>query len=232
MRVTASILVLLAASAPAYAQTATTWGAMSMVNISDPANVNTTTRLTTPPTIVAPGLAAAGVETCLGSASGGLSLMGTGLTFGSTVPDSGRTLRLTAQQLYAFGFKAAAIALMCQDQHVAEAMATVGEACPSAHLAANDGPEISVGSIGRPRPVSQPLQLVPPRVVEPLRWSDFARLSGRTGSCAPPRERISPSPSRRWLPWPTWPGWWSSLRKRRGGGSLPPETDPASSPRD
>ncbi len=167
MRVTASILVLLAASAPAYAQTATTWGAMSMVNISDPANVNTTTRLTTPPTIVAPGLAAAGVETCLGSASGGLSLMGTGLTFGSTVPDSGRTLRLTAQQLYAFGFKAAAIALMCQDQHVAEAMATVGEACPSAHLAANDGPEISVGSIERPRPVSQPLQLVPPRVVEP-----------------------------------------------------------------
>ena len=167
MRVTASILVLLAASAPAYAQTATTSGAMSMVNISDPANVNTTTRLTTPPTIVAPGLAAAGVETCLGSASGGLSLMGTGLTFGSTVPDSGRTLRLTAQQLYAFGFKAAAIALMCQDQHVAEAMATVGEACPSAHLAANDGPEISVGSIERPRPVSQPLQLVPPRVVEP-----------------------------------------------------------------
>ena len=167
MRVTASILVLLAASAPAYAQTATTSGAMSMVNISDPANVNTTTRLTTPPTIVAPGLAAAGVETCLGSASGGLSLMGTGLTFGSTAPDSGRTLRLTAQQLYAFGFKAAAIALMCQDQHVAEAMATVGEACPSAHLAANDGPEISVGSIERPRPVSQPLQLVPPRVVEP-----------------------------------------------------------------
>jgi len=167
MRVTASILVLLAASAPAYAQTATTSGAMSMVNISDPANVNTTTRLTTPPTIVAPGLAAAGVETCLGSASGGLSLMGTGLTFGSTVPDSGCTLRLTARQLYAFGFKAAAIALMCQDQHVAEAMATVGEACPSAHLAANDGPEISVGSIERPRPVSQPLQLVPPRVVEP-----------------------------------------------------------------
>ena len=162
MRVTASILVLLAASAPAYAQTATTSGAMSMVNISDPANVNTTTRLTTPPTIVAPGLAAAGVETCLGSASGGLSLMGTGLTFGSTVPDSGCTLRLTARQLYAFGFKAAAIALMCQDQHVAEAMATVGEACPSSKIAANDQPEISVGSIERPGPVSQPLQLVQP----------------------------------------------------------------------
>ena len=232
MRVTASILVLLAASAPAYAQTATTSGAMSMVNISDPADVNTTTRPTTPPTIVAPGLAGAGVETCLGSASGGLSLMGTGLTFGSTVPDSGCTLRLTARQFYAFGFKAAAIALMCQDQHVAEAMATVGEACPSSKIAANDQPEFSVGSIERPGPVSQPLQLVQPGP----RWSDFARLSGRTRSCTPPRESISPSPSRSrsrsWLPWPTSPGWWNSLRKRRGGGSLPPETDPASSPRD
>lgn len=167
MRVAASILLLLAVSAPAYAQSATTSGAMSMVNISDPANVNTATRLTTPPTVVAPGLAAAGVETCLGSASGGLSLMGTGLTVGSTIPDPGCTLRLTARQLFAFGFKTAAMALMCQDQHVAEAMATAGEACPSAHLAANDGAEISVGSIERPRPVSQPLQLVPPRVVEP-----------------------------------------------------------------
>jgi hypothetical protein len=160
MRVTASILVLLAVSAPAYAQNGTTSGATSMVNISDPPNVNSTTRLTTPPTVVAPGLAAAGVETCLGSASGGLSLMGTGLTFGSTVPDPGCNLRLTARQLYAFGYKSAAIALMCQDQRVAEAMATVGAACPLPQMAANDRPEISVSSIDRPRPVVRPGKVV------------------------------------------------------------------------
>jgi len=194
MRVTALMLVLLAVSAPAYAQTATTSGATSMVNISDPPNVNSTTRLTTPPTVVAPGLAAAGVETCLGSASGGLSLMGTGLTFGSTLPDPGCNLRLTARQLYAFGFKAAAIALMCQDQRVAEAMATVGEACPSAQMAANDKPEISVGSIDRPRPVGQPLQLVRPRPV--VRPHKVAHAAGRKPK---PKPSLAPLANVAWL---------------------------------
>ena len=130
MRVTALMLVLLAVSAPAYAQTATTSGATSMVNISDPPNVNSTTRLTTPPTVVAPGLAAAGVETCLGSASGGLSVMGGGFTFGSTMVDEGCTLRLLSRQLFSFGFRKAAVALMCQDQHVAAAMEASGTPCP------------------------------------------------------------------------------------------------------
>lgn len=163
MRVAASIIALLALSTPVCAQSAqnaTVSGATSSVNIVDPpapANVNTTTRLTTPPTVVAPGLAAAGVETCLGSASGGLSLMGTGITFGSTVPDPGCSLRLTARQLFAFGFKAAAIALMCQDQRVAEAMATVGDACPSMQITPSAPPEMSRA------PVDPPLKIVPRR---------------------------------------------------------------------
>lgn len=161
MRVTASIVVLLVLSAPVCAQTsstATMSGATSSVNISDPPPpANSTTRLTTTPTVVAPGLAAAGVETCLGSASGGLSLMGTGLTFGSTLPDPGCNLRLTARQLYAFGYRTAAIALMCQDQRVAEAMAIVGEACPSIGAIASARPEMSSA------PIDPPLKIVPPR---------------------------------------------------------------------
>lgn len=173
MRVAAAILVLLAIIiTPAYAQMASTSGATSSVNISDPsdpANITSTTRLTTVPTIVAPGLAAAGVETCLGSASGGLSLMGTGLTLGSTIPDPGCNLRLTARQLFAFGYKSAAIALMCQDDRVAQAMATVGELCPSAQTAAIGaigaigtigGHELSIAAIDRQRPVVQPRKVV------------------------------------------------------------------------
>src|SRR5580704_3450131 len=41
------------------------------------------------PSVVAPGLAAAGLETCLGSVSGGGAVLGTGLSFGTTVPDPG-----------------------------------------------------------------------------------------------------------------------------------------------
>jgi hypothetical protein len=131
MRLWITALVL-AISTPVYAQGATTSsGAMSMVNVSDPPpSSSTTNHLVTPPTTVAPGLAAAGVETCLGSASGGISLMGGGFTFGSTKVDEGCTIRLLARQLFAFGFKTAALALMCQDDRVALAMQTAGTPCP------------------------------------------------------------------------------------------------------
>src|SRR5215207_2945819 len=46
------------------------------------------------PTAFAPGLAAAGLETCLGSVSGGGSFVGTGLSFGLTIPDAGCAARL------------------------------------------------------------------------------------------------------------------------------------------
>jgi hypothetical protein len=138
MRMRLLALLLLSLSTPVCAQTvSSSSGAVSMVNISDPPatdppgpNSTVTNRLVTPPNVVAPGLAAAGVETCLGSASGGLSLMGGGFTFGSTKVDEGCTLRLLARQLFAFGFRKAAVALMCQDSHVFIAMDEVGTPCP------------------------------------------------------------------------------------------------------
>ena len=76
-------LVMLTVATPVYAQTVgSTSGASSIVDINNPAN--TTAHVITTPTVAAPGLAAAGIETCLGSASGGLSVMGGGITFGAT----------------------------------------------------------------------------------------------------------------------------------------------------
>ena len=92
---------------------------------------------------MAPGLAAAGIETCLGSASGGLSLMGGGFTFGSTKVDEGCTVRLLARQLFAFGFKTAALALMCQDDRVALAMQTAGTPCPEVLAPVRPRPHIA-----------------------------------------------------------------------------------------
>jgi hypothetical protein len=124
--------VALSISTPVFAQTmGSTSGASSAINISNPASTTSTNRLITPPTVVAPGLAAAGIETCLGSSAGGLSLMGGGLTFGSTRVDDGCTIRLLARQLYAFGFQKAAVALMCQDERVTFAMEAAGTSCPN-----------------------------------------------------------------------------------------------------
>jgi len=124
---------MLLLTTPVYAQTmmGTTSGASASVNVSDPPASDPTTHVITTPTVVAPGLAAAGIETCLGSASGGISLMGGGFTFGSTKVDEGCTVRLLSRQLFAFGLKKAAVALMCQDDRVAAAMEVAGSPCPS-----------------------------------------------------------------------------------------------------
>jgi len=130
MRLCIAFMALFVAT-PVLAQNlGSTSGASSAINISNPSDI--TTRLITPPTVVAPGLAAAGIETCLGSSSGGLSLMGGGLTFGSTRVDDGCTIRLLARQLFAFGFQKAAVALMCQDERVSVAMEAAGTFCPAA----------------------------------------------------------------------------------------------------
>ena len=141
-----AIFLSLTITTPVCAQTlGSTSGASSAINISNPAN--TTSRLITTPTVVAPGLAAAGVETCLGSTSAGLSVMGGGLTFGSTMVDSGCTIRLLARQLFAFGFQRAALALMCQDPRVAAAMDSTGTPCPDAPVGVRQSDRGSMPSL-------------------------------------------------------------------------------------
>jgi hypothetical protein len=163
MRLRLLAILMLSMATPVCAQTvATQSGAMSMVNITDPPadpNTNVTNHVITPPGIVAPGLAAAGIETCLGSSSGGLSLMGGGFTFGSTRVDEGCTIRLLARQLFAFGFHKAAIALMCQDSHVFIAMDESGTPCPP--------PPPGVAESDEPLSVS-PLAYADPPPAEPL----------------------------------------------------------------
>jgi hypothetical protein len=142
-------LIALSIATPGYAQDfGSTSGASSSINISNPANTSAKNRLITPPTVVAPGLAAAGIETCLGSASGGISVMGAGISLGSTTVDDGCTIRLLARQLFAFGFQKAALALMCQDERVAVAMEAGGTPCPSASFAeATDRSRVSLAPV-------------------------------------------------------------------------------------
>jgi hypothetical protein len=77
------------------------------------------------PGIVAPGLAAAGLETCLGSVSGGGAFIGTGFSFGTTIPDPGCAARLDARTLWSFGLKKAAVARLCLNPDINRAMPEV-----------------------------------------------------------------------------------------------------------
>lgn len=76
---------------------------------SVPANQN----IRNVPTVFSPGLTAAGIETCLGSISGGGGWLGTGFSFGTTIPDPGCQSRLDARTLWSFGLKKAAVARLC-----------------------------------------------------------------------------------------------------------------------
>src|SRR5262249_7692067 len=86
-------------------------------------------------------------------------------SMGHTTPDEGCAIRLTARQLYAFGQQKAALALMCQDSRVAQAMAAAGQSCfaaaaqtPMRRGQADD--EVKTGSLDRARrPVGHILEL-------------------------------------------------------------------------
>jgi hypothetical protein len=87
--------------------------------------VSGTTTVRNAPGIVAPGLSAAGLETCLGSASGGASVVGFGATFGTSVPDPGCNARLDARALWSIGLKKAAVARLCLSPDIYRSMPEV-----------------------------------------------------------------------------------------------------------
>jgi hypothetical protein len=87
--------------------------------------VSGTTTVRNAPGIVAPGLSAAGLETCLGSASGGASVVGFGATFGTSVPDPGCNARLDARTLWSLGLKKAAVARLCLSTDIYRSMPEV-----------------------------------------------------------------------------------------------------------
>jgi hypothetical protein len=83
------------------------------------------TSVSTVPSVFAPGLAAAGIESCLGSVSGGGSWLGTGVTLGGSIPDKDCSARLDARTLWAFGLRKAAIARLCLTSDVYRSMPDV-----------------------------------------------------------------------------------------------------------
>ena len=150
-RLLLAAIVAMAASGPAWAQSSTTTGtgvgiarstsssqAISGqggtgVGVGGNPSATITTNSTVPadqtvknvPSVIAPGLAAAGLETCLGSVSGGGGFLGTGFSFGTTIPDPGCSARLDARTLWSMGLKKAAVARLCLNGDIYRAMPEV-----------------------------------------------------------------------------------------------------------
>jgi hypothetical protein len=141
-RLLLAAIVAMAASGPAWAQSSTATGTgqstsssqaisgqggtgVSVAAITSNSTVPADQTVKNVPGVVAPGLAAAGLETCLGSVSGGGAFVGTGFSFGSTIPDPGCAARLDARTLWSFGLKKAAVARLCLNPDINRAMPEV-----------------------------------------------------------------------------------------------------------
>lgn len=113
-------------------------------------------------------------DTCMGSSSVGAQGMAFGLSVGTTWRDENCQRLKNSRELNAMGFNRAAVALLCVDGDVRDAMNTAGTPCPGATQSAEAQPQRRRGLFGRQE-----------RRVRPATFSAFAALAVGAGATAP-----------------------------------------------
>ena len=83
-----------------------------------------------PPSAYAPGVNSSGIDVCSIGASMGIQTFGLGVSGGKSFRDENCERIKLSRQLDSMGMKVAAVALLCQDPRVFEAMIHAGTPCP------------------------------------------------------------------------------------------------------
>jgi hypothetical protein len=83
-----------------------------------------------PPTAVAPAMMSMGQDLCVTGVSGAAQTQVLGVSFGATQRDFNCERLRLSKTLYDMGMKVAAVATMCQDRRVWDAMMAAGTPCP------------------------------------------------------------------------------------------------------
>jgi hypothetical protein len=150
-------------------------------NQSGAANTNTFNSTTTgqSPAVFAPGMSAAGIESCNGSVSLGGAAVGGGGALGFPWQDGPCNKRLNARTLWAFGQHEAALQTLCLDDELARSMVAGGIRCRVGAYA-----EVRVASTYSSGPVykGEYHGKVPgehPRELKSLAASDYSDSKGR-----------------------------------------------------
>ena len=82
------------------------------------------------PSAGAPSMSAYSQDVCVTGRSGGIQLPGVGVSGGTTVRDMNCERMKLSKLLNDYGMKVAAVAILCQDERVFEAMEQAGTPCP------------------------------------------------------------------------------------------------------
>jgi hypothetical protein len=91
---------------------------------------STTTVKSPPPTAVAPAVTVINSDVCAVAASGAVQTQILGISMGGTMTDKNCERLKLARGIYDMGMKVAAVAVMCQDDRVFQAMLDAGTPCP------------------------------------------------------------------------------------------------------
>ena len=91
---------------------------------------STTKVISPPPTAVAPAITTINNDVCAVAASGAVQTQILGLSFGNTARDLNCERIKLSKNLYDMGMKVAAVATLCQDDRVFQAMLDAGTPCP------------------------------------------------------------------------------------------------------
>lgn len=90
----------------------------------------TTTVDKTPPTASAPNVVVNNQDVCTTAASAAIQTQVLGIAAGKTVRDMNCERLKLSRSLYGMGMKVAAVAMLCQDRRVFDAMMMAGTPCP------------------------------------------------------------------------------------------------------
>lgn len=99
-------------------------------SISETTNNSTSTVKSPPPTAVAPAVTVINNDVCATAASGAVQTQILGISMGGTVRDMNCERIKLSKNLYDMGMKVAAVATLCQDDRVFQAMLDAGTPCP------------------------------------------------------------------------------------------------------
>ena len=93
-------------------------------------NNSTSNIRSAPPTAAAPNVTNTGSDVCLAGASAGVQTFGIGVSGGKSFRDKNCERIKLSRELNNLGMKVAAVAILCQDERVFEAMEQAGTPCP------------------------------------------------------------------------------------------------------
>jgi hypothetical protein len=111
------------------------------IQFNSPGAVNTTYggdyTIRNVPSVNGPNLTS-GFDTCMGSTSGSVNIAGFGIGGGKTYVDENCKRIKLSRELWNMGMKAGAIALLCKDEEVRQALIDTGYVCPNGRRKENE----------------------------------------------------------------------------------------------